>query len=381
MITTPQSVGVYVHLPWCIHKCPYCDFNSHEASQEKVRSIEEEYVDTLIEEFNFYQDLIKERIITSIFFGGGTPSLISPKLFEKFINAIHKNFNLSQTEITLEANPGTIDIKYFQSYADLGINRVSLGIQSFNDTHLQSLERIHSSSEAKQAIDIVKKYFRNFNLDLMFGLPNQSLAELKEDINTAISFDPNHLSFYHLTIEPQTRFFKSKPEIPSDDDAYEMLSLVLKELKNSRFDHYETSAFAQPGDQCRHNLNYWTFGDYLGIGAGAHSKLTHENEIFRMDNTKNPKHYIIEVAKQNFFSNKTSIPQQDLPFEFLMNALRLTHGFNKKTYSERTGLSFDGIKSKLHPSFQQDLLYEDHEILKPTAKGVLFLNEILHNLI
>ena len=381
MISTPQFVGVYVHLPWCIHKCPYCDFNSHEASQEKVRSIEEEYVDSLIDEFNFYQELIKDRIITSIFFGGGTPSLISPKLFAKLINAINKNFNLSETEITLEANPGTIDIENFQAYAELGINRVSLGIQSFNDNHLQCLERIHTSIEAKYAIEFVKKYFKNFNLDLMFGLPNQSLDELKDDIDTAISFDPKHLSFYHLTIEPQTRFFKIKPKIPSDDDAYEMFNLVLAELKNSHFDHYETSAFAQQGHQCKHNLNYWTFGDYLGIGAGAHSKLSHDNKIFRMDNTKNPKQYITEVNKQNFFSNKASIPQKDLPFEFLMNALRLTHGFTKKTYSERTGLSFDDIKSKLHPSFQQDLLYEDHEILKPTTKGVLFLNEILHNLI
>jgi len=381
MISTPHSVGVYVHLPWCIHKCPYCDFNSHEASQAKVRSIEEEYVDSLIDEFNFYQELIKDRIITSIFFGGGTPSLISPKLFAKLINAINKNFNLSETEITLEANPGTIDIENFQAYAELGINRVSLGIQSFNDNHLQCLERIHTSIEAKYAIEVVKKYFKNFNLDLMFGLPNQSLDELKDDIDTAISFDPKHLSFYHLTIEPQTRFFKIKPKIPSDDDAYEMFNLVLAELKNSHFDHYETSAFAQPGHQCKHNLNYWTFGDYLGIGAGAHSKLSHDNKIFRMDNTKNPKQYITEVNKQNFFSNKASIPQKDLPFEFLMNALRLTHGFTKKTYSERTGLSFDDIKSKLHPSFQQDLLYEDHEILKPTTKGVLFLNEILHNLI
>ena len=381
MISTPHSVGVYVHLPWCIHKCPYCDFNSHEASQEKVRSIEEEYVDSLIDEFNFYQELIKDRIITSIFFGGGTPSLISPKLIAKLINAINKNFNLSETEITLEANPGTIDIENFQAYAELGINRVSLGIQSFNDNHLQCLERIHTSIEAKYAIEVVKKYFKNFNLDLMFGLPNQSLDELKDDIDTAISFDPKHLSFYHLTIEPQTRFFKIKPKIPSDDDAYEMFNLVLAELKNSHFDHYETSAFAQPGHQCKHNLNYWTFGDYLGIGAGAHSKLSHDNKIFRMDNTKNPKQYITEVNKQNFFSNKASIPQKALPFEFQMNALRLTHGFTKKTYSERTGLSFDDIKSKLHPSFQQDLLYEDHEILKPTTKGVLFLNEILHNLI
>lgn len=381
MISTPQFVGVYVHLPWCIHKCPYCDFNSHEASQEKVRSIEEEYVDSLIDEFNFYQELIKDRIITSIFFGGGTPSLISPKLFAKLINAINKNFNLSETEITLEANPGTIDIENFQAYAELGINRVSLGIQSFNDNHLQCLERIHTSIEAKYAIEVVKKYFKNFNLDLMFGLPNQSLDELKDDIDTAISFDPKHLSFYHLTIEPQTRFFKIKPKIPSDDDAYEMFNLVLAELKNSHFDHYETSAFAQQGHQCKHNLNYWTFGDYLGIGAGAHSKLSHDNKIFRMDNTKNPKQYITEVNKQNFFSNKTSIPEKELPFEFLMNALRLTHGFTKKTYSERTGLSFDDIKSKLHPSFQQDLLYEDHEILKPTTRGVLFLNEILHNLI
>ena len=381
MRSTPHSVGVYVHLPWCIHKCPYCDFNSHEASQEKVRSIEEEYVDSLIDEFNFYQELIKDRIITSIFFGGGTPSLISPKLFAKLINAINKNFNLSETEITLEANPGTIDIENFQAYAELGINRVSLGIQSFNDNHLQCLERIHTSIEAKYAIEVVKKYFKNFNLDLMFGLPNQSLDELKDDIDTAISFDPKHLSFYHLTIEPQTRFFKIKPKIPSDDDAYEMFNLVLAELKNSHFDHYETSAFAQQGHQCKHNLNYWTFGDYLGIGAGAHSKLSHDNKIFRMDNTKNPKQYITEVNKQNFFSNKASIPQKDLPFEFLINALRLTHGFTKKTYSERTGLSFDDIKSKLYPSFQQELLYEDHEILKPTTRGVLFLNEILHNLI
>jgi oxygen-independent coproporphyrinogen-3 oxidase len=288
---------------------------------------------------------------------------------------------LSETEITLEANPGTIDIENFQAYAELGINRVSLGIQSFNDNHLQCLERIHTSIEAKYAIEVVKKYFKNFNLDLMFGLPNQSLDELKDDIDTAISFDPKHLSFYHLTIEPQTRFFKIKPKIPSDDDAYEMFNLVLAELKNSHFDHYETSAFAQQDHQCKHNLNYWTFGDYLGIGAGAHSKLSHDNKIFRMDNTKNPKQYITEVNKQNFFSNKASIPQKDLPFEFLMNALRLTHGFTKNTYTERTGLSFDDIKSKLHPSFQQDLLYEDHEILKPNAKGVLFLNEILHNLI
>ena len=379
MIPSPKSIGLYVHLPWCIHKCPYCDFNSHEASFDKVKVLERDYFKNLIKEFSFYKELISDRQISSIFFGGGTPSLISPQLYEELISEIHTHFNLSNSEITMEANPGTIDINNFKDYAKVGINRISLGIQSFNDKHLKKLERIHSSDEAKHAIDCVQKYFSNLNLDLMFGLPQQDLEELQCDLQTACDFEPNHLSFYHLTIEPQTAFYKTPPEIPSDDDAFEMYQEINQQLQRYNYVHYETSAFAKQGYQSQHNLNYWLFGDYLGLGAGAHSKITHYGEIFRMNNTKNPKTYIDSVHQNKFFSNKTNILKNDLPFEFMMNTLRLTNGFQKNLFEERTGIELNNIRNQINDSISKELLHEDESIIKPTKKGVFFLNEILHN--
>lgn len=381
MIPSPKAISLYIHLPWCIHKCPYCDFNSHEASANKIRLIEDVYIDSIIKEFNFYKDILHKRKIISIFFGGGTPSLISARLYEKILNRIHKNYDLSSTELTLEANPGTIDKDNFQAYRHAGINRISLGVQSFNDKHLLKLERIHSSKEAKNAIEFVKKIFDNFNLDLMFALPQQTLDELNKDLETALLFSPSHLSFYHLTIEPQTRFYKTPPSIPSEDYAFKMYEMITSKLKKNNYKHYETSAFAKDEKKSKHNLNYWLFGDYLGLGAGAHSKITMNDSIFRMNNSKNPKNYIDLIKQNNYFQNKQTITADNLPFEFMMNALRLTSGFSKKEFKQKTGIEYIVLKNKLHKSFRAGLLDEDNENLKPTKKGILFLNEILHNLI
>ena len=281
-------------------------------------------------------------------------------------------------EITMEANPGTIDVNNFSDYKLAGVNRISLGVQSFNNNHLKKLERIHSSEEAIKAIEVVKRLFTNYNLDLMFALPGQSLENLEKELLQAIEFESNHLSFYHLTIEPQTTFYKNPPKLPSEDLAFEMYEMITSLLQSKKYIHYETSAFAKSNYKSLHNQNYWFFGDYLGLGAGAHSKITFDNEtIIRTHNTKNPKSYVDSINKKIFFQNKESISQDNLPFEFMMNALRLNQGFEKALFTQRTGLEFSVIQDKIKLSVNKGLLIDDGNVISPTKKGALFLNDML----
>ena len=373
-----KPLSIYVHIPWCIHKCPYCDFNSHELRNSSIKDQEQIYTDALLNQITLSADY-SGRTIHSIFFGGGTPSLFSPEAINRIILAISRQFTLANDcEVTLEANPGTIDKAYFKGYKDVGVNRVSLGIQSFNNIHLKSLERIHDKEQAYEAAQWARQLFDNINLDLMFALPNQTKSDLIHDINTALAIRPDHISYYHLTIEPNTLFHKHPPSQPNEDDSADMGDIIIETLKQQDFDHYETSAFAKELKHCRHNMNYWEFGDYLGLGAGAHSKITlTDNQQKRFSCYKNPAQYIENVKKNTPFIEEKLLVKNELIFEFMMNALRLNHGFKKNLFISSTGVSLDQIKEELDIAKDKGLLIETSDIIKPTILGQQFLNELL----
>ena len=373
----PIPLSVYIHIPWCIHKCPYCDFNSHEFKGQDIKNNEVIYTNALIkqiENFNFDS----QRPIHSIFFGGGTPSLFSPATFEKIIGKIKDKYGLKEDcEITIEANPGTIDKQYFYGYRDVGINRISLGIQSFNEKHLKNLERIHNQKEAMEAANLAIKLFNEVNIDLMFALPGQTKLELNNDIKMALDIGSSHISYYHLTIEPNTFFFKHPPDIPDQDKSAELSDLVSEKLKYANFKHYETSAYAEIGSQCRHNLNYWNFGDYLGIGAGAHTKITSKKSIRRYACHKNPKYYISAINGNNYFDENRLLTTNDSVFEFMMNSLRLNDGFDINSFEEKTFLPISEIKKELSVAKEKQLITEINGRIKPTILGKNFLNDLL----
>ena len=373
----PIPLSVYIHIPWCIHKCPYCDFNSHEFKGQDIKNNEVIYTNALIkqiENFNFDS----QRPIHSIFFGGGTPSLFSPATFEKIIGKIKDKYGLKEDcEITIEANPGTIDKQYFYGYRDVGINRISLGIQSFNEKHLKNLERIHNQKEAIEAANLAIKLFNEVNIDLMFALPGQTKLELNNDITMALDIGSSHISYYHLTIEPNTFFFKHPPDIPDQDKSAELSDLVSEKLKYANFKHYETSAYAEIGSQCRHNLNYWNFGDYLGIGAGAHTKITSKKSIRRYACHKNPKYYISAINGNNYFDENRLLTTNDSVFEFMMNSLRLNDGFDINSFEEKTFLPISEIKKELSVAKEKQLITEINGRIKPTILGQRYLNELL----
>jgi oxygen-independent coproporphyrinogen-3 oxidase len=336
------------------------------------------YVDALIKDLEYSLPKIWGRKIHSIFFGGGTPSLFSGKAIQKILSQVRALTPIMyDAEITLEANPGAIDSNHFESYKDAGVTRVSLGIQSFNNTHLKALGRIHDSSEAKKGIEIAMRHFDEVNLDLMYALPHQTLDEAIDDAKTAISFNTQHLSFYHLTIEPNTYFFKHPPKLPLDDESAEMQETIEDILSQHGYQHYETSAFAKPKSQCQHNLNYWQFGDYLGIGAGAHSKLTFHDKMSRESRYKNPKQYMEKVVTQHIIESETIIHESDLAFEFMMNHLRLIDGFSIQSFEDKTGLNISAINKELKAAIDKKLITKDHEMIKPTLLGQRFLNDLL----
>ncbi len=370
-------LSVYVHIPWCIHKCPYCDFNSHEFEGQDIKNNELIYTNALIkqlENVNFNS----QRPIHSIFFGGGTPSLFSPTAFKKIITKINEKFELEEDcEITIEANPGTVDKQYFYGYKDVGINRMSLGIQSFNEKQLKNLERIHNQQEAIEAANLAVELFDKVNIDLMFALPGQTQPELNNDIEMALEIGSSHISYYHLTIEPNTFFHKHPPKVPNQDESAELFDLVSSKLKHANFEHYETSAYAKKGSQCSHNLNYWNFGDYLGIGAGAHSKITSNESIRRYACHKNPKYYISEVNKNNYINEEQLLTTNDRVFEFMMNSLRLNNGFDIVSFEQKTNLSINEIKKELSIAKEKQLIVEINGRIKPTILGQHFLNELL----
>jgi len=370
-------LSVYIHIPWCIHKCPYCDFNSHEFKDQNIKNNEEAYTHALLKQIENY-NIEPNRPIHSIFFGGGTPSLFSPKAFDTLIKKLENTFGLDKNcEITIEANPGTFDKEHFYGYRDVGINRMSLGIQSFNQTHLKKLERIHSPKEAASAANLAVKIFDKVNIDLMFALPNQSLSDVKEDITKALEIGTSHISYYHLTIEPNTFFYKFPPQLPDEEKSAEIFDLISNELNSAKFEHYETSAYAKKNSQCLHNLNYWNFGDYLGIGAGAHSKLSCEGKISRKSCFKNPRDYIKNTNNHKFYDDEKLLSENDLIFEFMMNALRLNKGFNQSLFEQRTNLPISIIDKELSLAKDKKLIIQKNGRIKPTDLGQSFLNELL----
>lgn len=367
-------LSLYVHFPWCVKKCPYCDFNSHEV---KGRFDEEAYLNALRADLEASLPLIWGRKIYTIFIGGGTPSLLSAAGIDRMMSDIRSLLPVdSAAEITLEANPGTFEAEKFRAFRNSGINRLSIGIQSFHSGHLSALGRIHDGDQARRAIDIAQTHFENFNLDLMFALPGQTLAEVRQDIATAQSFAPPHLSLYHLTLEPNTYFAKYPPAIPDDDLSAEMQDLIHQSMADAGYTHYEVSAYARPGREARHNLNYWNFGDYLGIGAGAHSKLSFPHRIVRQMKYKQPKAYMDAAMKGNATQESAEISKHDLPFEFMLNALRLNQGFPVHLFQERTGLLLNSIEKKLQQAEAKQLIQRDHLKILPTPMGQLFLNDL-----
>ncbi len=368
-------LALYVHLPWCVRKCPYCDFNSHEA---KTPFPERDYIAALGRDLELALPQIWGRKVYSVFFGGGTPSLFSGAGITEIMRQIRLLLPLDhQAEITLEANPGTVEADKFAQFKDAGINRLSLGIQSFNDVHLQALGRIHSSAEARRAIDIAQQHFDNINLDLMYALPQQTQAEALQDVQTALAFSPQHLSCYHLTLEPNTRFYHQPPPLPDEDSSSDMQQAIETLLAQHGYQHYETSAFAQPHRRAKHNLNYWQFGDYLGIGAGAHSKLSFYNQVLRQVRHKQPQAYLNAVTQGAPIQEQWAVAAQDLPFEFMMNALRLNQGFDRPLFTERTSLPWLTLRHELAAAEQRGLIKQDLQRIAPTELGQRFLNDLL----
>ncbi len=374
-LTVPPPLTLYIHLPWCVKKCPYCDFNSHALDDIP----EDAYIAALARDIELALPEIWGRKIHAVFFGGGTPSLFSPEGIDRTLTMVRTLTQLEPlAEITLEANPGTVEAGRFRGYHAAGITRVSLGIQSFDDDMLQRIGRIHGAAEAKHAAELAAKTFDTFNLDLMYALPGQNLGMLQADIETALAFAPPHLSCYHLTLEPNTAFGHSPPpRLPDDDAAAAMQEWLEERLGTAGLEHYETSAFARPGHRCRHNLNYWSFGDYLGIGAGAHSKLSFHDRIVRQMRVKHPMQYMQGAERGEHIAETRTISPSELPFEFMMNALRLNEGFPTPLFARHTGLPLTACLAGLQAAEAKGLIERDLETLRPTGKGRRFLNELL----
>lgn len=374
-LATLPPLALYIHIPWCVRKCPYCDFNSHTASPVLP---EQEYVDALLADLDQDLHAVYGRELTSIFFGGGTPSLFSADALGRLLKGVEQRIPFADDiEITLEANPGTFEQEKFVAYRKLGINRLSIGIQSFQQEKLEALGRIHNGDEAVRAAGMARQAgFDNFNLDLMHGLPDQSLDDALSDLRQAIALKPTHISWYQLTLEPNTVFWNQPPVLPEDDTLWDIQEAGQALLAEHGYAQYEVSAYAQPDRPARHNLNYWSFGDFIGIGAGAHGKLSHpDGRIVRTWKTRLPKDYL-NPAK-NFQAGEKPLSNDEMPFEFLMNALRLTAGVESRLYPERTGLSLDSLAEGRREAEQSGLLQVEPSRLAATERGQLFLNDLL----
>ena len=374
-LTNPPPLSLYIHIPWCVKKCPYCDFNSHESRNEIP---EKRYVAALIADLEQSVPRVYGRKMRSVFFGGGTPSLFSADSINEILSAVNMLTPLEYgAEVTLEANPGTVDIVHFAGYKQAGVNRVSLGIQSFNADYLKALGRIHDGKQAIFAAELALKTFERVNFDVMYALPNQSLAHALNDAKIAVDLNPHHLSFYHLTLEPNTPFYLTPPSLPSDDLSADMQERIESFLAENGYEHYETSAFCKSRSNARHNLNYWQFGDYLGIGAGAHSKLSYHDKITRETRYKHPKAFMEAAESGNATDNILQIERAGLSFEFMMNALRLTDGFEISLFQQRTGLPWEAISMGVLEASKKGLLTIEHNKVKPTLLGQRYLNDLL----
>ena len=372
---TLPPLALYVHLPWCIRKCPYCDFNSHEMKPGELP--EQRYLDALVADLEAALPLVWGRTIHSVFIGGGTPSLFSPQAIDRLLGDIRARLPLEPNcEITLEANPGTFEKDRFKAFRGAGVTRLSVGVQSFNDAHLKALGRVHDRVQALAAVEEAAASFDTFNLDIMYALPGQTLQDVEQDIQTALGLNPPHISIYHLTIEPNTYFAKFPPVVPEDDMAYAMLDRITELTTAAGLERYEVSAYAKPGHRCAHNLNYWQFGDYLGIGAGAHSKLSFAHRIVRQVRFREPRLYMDNALAGQAVAQDEEVGRAELPFEFMLNALRLKDGFELSRFSERTGLAFTAIKQGLVEAEQKGLIERDLVSVKPTVRGFDFLSDL-----
>jgi putative oxygen-independent coproporphyrinogen III oxidase len=368
-------LSVYVHLPWCLKKCPYCDFNSHEWKDGAPP--EARYLDALCADLEAALPFIWGRRIHSIFIGGGTPSLFAPSSIDRLIGDLRARLPLEPgCEITLEANPGTFERDRFRDFHAAGVTRLSIGVQSFDDAKLRALGRVHDGTQARAAIDEARAVFETFNLDLMYALPGQSLAGFDADLRSALAFEPPHLSVYHLTIEPNTLFAKHPPSLPDDDAAFDMLDRISELTAANGLERYEVSAFAKPGHRCEHNLNYWQFGDYLGIGAGAHSKISFPHRVVRQVRFRDPARYMTQALAGAAITQHEEVPRAQLPFEFMLNALRLREGFELARFSERTGLPRTAIDKALATAQQRGLIERDLQRVWPTERGFDLLNDV-----
>jgi len=374
-LTALPPLSLYVHLPWCLKKCPYCDFNSHEVTSGVMP--EQRYIDALVADLEASLPLIWGRTVHSIFIGGGTPSLFSPAAIDQLLGDIRARLRLdADCEITLEANPGTFEKDRFKAFRGAGVTRLSVGVQSFDNQHLKALGRVHDRAQAIAAVEEAAASFDTFNLDIMYALPGQTLEGLEKDMRQALDLQPPHISIYHLTIEPNTYFAKFPPVIPEEDLAYAMLDRITEMTGQAGMGRYEVSAYAKAGHRCFHNLNYWQFGDYLGIGAGAHSKLSFAHRVVRQVRWRDPKLYMDKALAGEAVTQETEVSRADLPFEFMLNALRLRDGFKLQDFVEKTGLPVTALQPGLDEAERRGLIERDLVSIKPTERGFDFLNDL-----
>ncbi len=373
-------LSLYIHLPWCLKKCPYCDFNSHEwsATSEPDQPLpESRYLDALRADLEASLPLIWGRTVHSVFIGGGTPSLFSPAAIDRLLGEVRALLRLdADAEITLEANPGTFEKDRFRAFREAGVTRLSVGVQSFNDAHLKALGRVHDRDQAMAAVEEAAQAFDTFNLDLMYALPGQTLADCETDVRTALAFSPPHISIYHLTLEPNTYFAKYPPALPPEDEAWDMLDRITELTGEAGLQRYEVSAYARAGHRCWHNTNYWQFGDYLGIGAGAHSKLSFAHRVARPVRVREPRLYMERALEGNAVVSADEVSRAELPFEFMLNAMRLKEGFSLQQFMERTGLPLSSIEPGLAQAVQKGLIARDAARVWPTERGFDFLSDL-----
>jgi putative oxygen-independent coproporphyrinogen III oxidase len=383
LLTSLPPLSLYVHIPWCVKKCPYCDFNSHQikdqvTGQSSQGFDEKRYLEALKIDLQSVLPKVWGRRIHTIFIGGGTPSLLSEEGMDQLLSDIRALLPVNaDAEITMEANPGTFEIEKFKSFAKSGINRISLGIQSFDNQKLKALGRIHDGDQAKTAIAAAIELFNQVNIDLMYALPEQTIDEALIDIRQAINFEPAHISLYHLTLEPNTLFAKYPPVLPDDDSAFEMLDRLMEELSAAGYQRYEVSAYAKNGYRCQHNLNYWQFGDYIGIGAGAHGKISAHNQIARQTNERHPEAYMDKIFNQGHaLIEERLLDKDDLPFEYMLNVLRLVDGVPTHQFKERTGLDIAAINGMMEEALKKGLLNEDPRTIRASGLGLQYLNDL-----
>lgn len=370
-------LSLYIHIPWCIRKCPYCDFNSHQVTEDGIP--DGAYIAALIKDLEQLLPQVWGRRISTIFFGGGTPSLLSPHALSKILSAVRARIPcIPGHEVTLEANPGSVEMEKFQHFRDVGVTRISLGVQSFADKNLQVLGRIHDSDQAHRAIQsVIACQFDSYNIDLMFGLPGQDMLDAKHDLNNALAYQPPHLSLYQLTIEANTQFAHLPPKnLPGDDLLADMQDVLVTEAAAAGLERYEVSAYAESGNQCRHNINYWEFGDYIGIGAGAHSKISSQTGVVRFSRPRLPRHYIATAGTLEAYVGKRKLDQADLVLEYMINTLRLSKGFTLKQFSLYTGLQPGILSTGIDKAKKKGLLIQEGDTIHATEKGFAFLSEV-----